>query len=237
VLRMRSCLPVSGGASAGVDGRRTVRLGWPDDAPGRVADFLLPAVLARLVSGLKLLEEPVQVPPWGEYGRAVRGGSMPGETVRAELVVPGWQPVQQVPVVADAPAATSLPAEGHTAGEPMPPLPVGGPAVVHLTYRNHPVACCGMMSEWLSGMRMAGSRAGVKFGASHPSSSTTSPMVPAAVFPSTDPALFVSVTLTSCGTVLRNSPPNTRTLSPNSVTRRRELGPYVSRSGRVFPFA
>ena len=30
----------------GVDGRRTVRLGWPDDTPGRVADFLLPAVLS-----------------------------------------------------------------------------------------------------------------------------------------------------------------------------------------------
>ena len=61
------------------------------------------------------------------------------EAVRAELVVPGWQPVEKVPVVADAPAATPLTAQGHTPGEPMPSLPVGGPAVIHVANRNGPV--------------------------------------------------------------------------------------------------
>jgi len=65
------------------------------------------------------------------------------EAVRAELVVPGWQPVEEVPVVADTPAATPLPAKGHTPGEPMPSLPVGGLAVVHVANRNGPVTCCG----------------------------------------------------------------------------------------------
>ena len=61
---------------------------------------------------------------------------MPREAVRAELVVPGWQPVEKVPVVADLPAATPLPAQCHTPGEPMPSLPVGGPAVIHVANRN-----------------------------------------------------------------------------------------------------